>query len=82
MKLNNLKIDWLEVNAAHYTELEDLRQTMWNRIMAMQVKVQNDVVQEVLDNGENIDDYNFHETYWWEDNIYHYKFWKEKKHEN
>lgn len=63
----------------HHDCTYDLRQEYVQRITEMQATAQEQCVKEVLDNGESVDDYSFHETSWWEENVYHYKCWREKK---
>lgn len=57
----------------------DMRVEYIKRITEMQARAQEQCVQEVLDKGESVEDYVFHETSWWEENVYHYKCWREKK---
>ena len=72
-------VDWREIDNAAFDQLEDIRQSLYNRIAIARVQAQNTCVQEVIDAGENPEDYMFHESEWWEDNIYNYKCWRVKK---
>ena len=72
-------VDWREIDNTAFEQLEDIRQSLYNRIAIARIQAQNTCVQEVIDTGENVEDYVFHESVWWEDNIYHYKCWRVKK---
>ena len=56
-----------------------LRQEFLEVFVKAQIQAQNKLAQEVLDNGESLEDYRFYETNWFEGNVWHYKCWKEKK---
>lgn len=58
---------------------ENIRQELVERFKKGQIEAQNTLMQEVLDNGESLEDYRFYETTWFEDNVWNYKCWREKK---
>lgn len=61
---------------------ENLRQEYIGRFKKGQIEAQNTLMQEVLDNGESLEDYSFYETTWFEGNVWHYKCWKESNNED
>ena len=61
-----------------HNRITTLQQEFLEMFMKTQIQAQNRLAQEVLDNGESLEDYRFYETNWFEGNVWNYKCWKEK----